>query len=411
MTQDAPQTPVRRPTRGRRPADTKGDTRGDPPASRWDQLLRDPRNAVLFVLGSVLILGGGRRLWQAWAARGAVARLAEGGPPPSPSEVEAASAYGRSALMELFRLLGSGEADEVRKAAGRALAKLWAADEMIPEEEKALIRRGVAVTWTARRRYPRALRGEIPIHVSFGVPFLTEGGPGVSPSNLEWSYRTTGTRRASLESYSPWSASTAALLPLVRADFDTNGPHQLVLQARVRTVGLTSAWELELPHTPFTFEFDPDLRPESLMTLPDDARAEIFARQIGLSFGPEDDASETFYPLNDTLVLRHPPCLSVLGPIPCDLAHAVSLEIEGVPGQHPAGAIVVTQDDHATWPRLRPLGPITPIPVQHLDRPGRYRMRARLTADPDLGWANPAVRSLWPGTIETPWFDVDVIRR
>ena len=96
------------------------------------------------------------------------------------------------------------------------------------------------MTWTARRRYPRALRGEIPILVSFGVPFLTEGGPGVSPSNLEWSYRTTGTRRASLESYSPWSAATMALLPLVRADFDTNGPHQLVLQARVRTVGLTS---------------------------------------------------------------------------------------------------------------------------------------------------------------------------
>ena len=55
------------------------------------------------------------------------------------------------------------------------------------------------------------------------------------------------------------------------ADFETEGPHRLVLQTRVRTVGLTTPWELELPHVPFTFEFDPRLEVDALFALPDEA--------------------------------------------------------------------------------------------------------------------------------------------
>ena len=62
-----------------------------------------------------------------------------------------------------------------RDAAGRAIAALWAQDQLIAEEEQALVRRGYAANWSARRRYPRAIRSEIPITVTYGLPFLQAG--------------------------------------------------------------------------------------------------------------------------------------------------------------------------------------------------------------------------------------------
>ena len=38
-------------------------------------------------------------------------------------------------------------------------------------------------------------------------------------------------------------------------------------------------------------------------------------------------------------------------------------------------------------------------------------LRARLVPDPDRGWADPEVRSIWPGTIVTDWVEVEVVRR
>ena len=112
-----------------------------------------------------------------------------------------------------------------------------------------------------RKRYPRALRAEIPIGVSFEVPFLDEEPGRVRPRNLEWSHRVLGTRRATLEEFSPWvSGRGQARFSIVPGDFEANGPHRLVLQARVRTTGLTDSWEIELPHVPFNLEFDPFLR-------------------------------------------------------------------------------------------------------------------------------------------------------
>ena len=39
------------------------------------------------------------------------------------------------------------------------------------------MRRGYAVDWNARRRYPRALEAEIPITVTYGLPFLPTTAP------------------------------------------------------------------------------------------------------------------------------------------------------------------------------------------------------------------------------------------
>ena len=39
------------------------------------------------------------------------------------------------------------------------------------------------------------------------------------------------------------------------------------------------------------------------------------------------------------------------------------------------------------------------------------RLRVVLEADPDLGWIDPEVRSIWPGTIVSNWVDGEILRR
>ena len=74
------------------------------------------------------------------------------------------------------------------------------------EEEQAIVRRGYTVTWNARGATRAALRAEIPITVTYEVPFLEDGGRRVGPANLEWSHRVLGARRAAIEEFSPWVA-------------------------------------------------------------------------------------------------------------------------------------------------------------------------------------------------------------
>ncbi len=383
-------------------------------AAGWRDYLYDPRSAVLALLAAALIIGGGRKWLQAVRERRAVAALNE--PDPSPEEVEGAAEHGRAALIELFRLLGTAEKAEVRDAAGRALATLWARDDLIVEEEKALVRRGFAVSWKARRRYPRGLKVPIPIEASYGVPFLSEESSGVRPSNLVWSHRILGAERAGLEEPSAWiKGPGVASFEVEPSDFPTLGPHRLALAAKVRVVGLTDEWEIELPHLPFSFEFDPILSVDALLTSPDDARAAVFARSIRLEPPEGLESGSRYLDLNSSLVLRNPPDLVVSLPLPCDLAHRLAIEIEGVPGQFRAGSVVVSgpgnEDSGRLEARRFPIGPIEGLPPEAIERPGECRIRAILTADPDLGWADPDVRSLWPGTLTTDWATVRVIRR
>ncbi|MHC5544334.1 hypothetical protein ACYOEI_39400, partial [Singulisphaera rosea] len=293
---------------------------------------------------------------------------------------------------------------------------LWDQDNLVAEEEKALVRRGFVANWRARRRYPRALTANIPIAVSYGVPFLVEG-EGVGPSSLEWSHRILGAQRAGLESFSEWKAGPgAAEFEIVPGDFDTNGPHKLVLHARVRTVRLTAPWELELPQIPFSFEFDPRLDPGSLYTLPDASRAESIARALRLeSRTPEPSGGSHYLDLNHDLVVQDPPRLVVDPSLGIDLAHLLEVEFEGVPGRYVAGTVVfnATAGANAPLPRasIHELGPFAHIPVELTIQPGSRKIRAILTPDANLGWADPDVRSLWPGTIETEWTSARIVRR
>ena len=107
--------------------------------------------------------------------------------------------------------------------------------------------------------------------------------------------------------------------------------------------------------------------------------------------------------------------LVVATPLPCDLASTIELELDGAPGRFAAGAAVLSGQgaDAKEPPGLRrfALGPIAGLPPGAIDRPGERRLRVLLAADPDRGWADPDVRSLWPGTIATEWAPVRVVRR
>ena len=373
---------------------------------------RDPRTAVLTFLVAALVFGGGRKLLQGVRARRMIAAL--DGPDPSVEEVEGAADHGRAGLIELFRLLGTAEKPEIREAAGRALAVLWAKDDLIPEEEKALVRRGFTVQWRARRRYPRALKSPIPIEATYGVPFLAEAGAGVSPANLVWSHRVLGAERAALEVPSGWIKGPGQLsFAIEPADFATLGPHRLALAAKVRVVGLTDEWEIELPQIPFSFEFDPILSVDALLTSLDESRSPDFDRAVRLEPIETPETGSKHLDLGPDLVLRDPPELVVTTPLPADLAHSLEIEIEGIPGQFRAGAVVVTGQSGtgAIATRRFALDEIQGWPADAIDRPGERKLRAILTAEPDLGWAEPDVRSLWPGTITTDWVPVRVIRR
>jgi hypothetical protein len=373
---------------------------------------------VLLVLGGVVLIGGGRRLLQALASRRAVARLAEAD--VCAGEIEAVVQFGRAGLHDLFRLFAEAPAPAEREAAGRALAALWAGDQLIAEEEKALVRRGFTVDWLARRRYPRAIRAEIPFVVSYGLPVLEGCGHGITRANLEWSHRLLGARRAALEEPSAWTPGSGRLeFSIIPSDFDTNGPHRLVLQPRVRTRGLTESWQLDLPHMPLSFEFDPRLEVGSLLALPDEVREESIRRSIRLKASTAIEAAPRFLPLNDQMTLRDPPCIVVATPLPCDLAHRVFLQFEGLADRFSAGLVLLggqgsdrpgAGKNHPV-PRSFPIGPIAPVPPEVIIRPGTRRVRAVLEADPDRGWTDPSIRSIWPGTIETEWVSVEILRR
>ena len=374
----------------------------------------DPRTTVLFVLASIVVIGGGRRLLIANRARKAVDRLSD--PDVTAEEIVQAAEFGRPGLIEFFRLLAEGKTPEIRAAAGRALAIVWAKDDLIPEEEKAVLTRGFDVRWRARRRYPRGMTSPIPIEVSYGLPFLEASGPGIRPEDLEWSHRIVGAERAALELPSDWKAGVGrASFTIDPGDFPSNGPHRLILKARARTgENLTSHWEAEPPHVPFPIEFDPRLAREALFTLPDASKAQAIAEAISLKTDTANDDEPRFLDLPGEFVVRDPPVLRIQTPLPSDLAHRIELEFEGGGELLAAGQVIVSGqggNNASIGPIEVALGPVEQVKAPFFDRPGEHRLRVILRPDPDLGWTDPDVRSVWPEAIITDWHPVRIIRR
>ncbi len=224
-----------------------------------------------------------------------------------------------------------------------------------------------------------------------------------------------------LEEFSPWARGRGRVsFAIIPDDFDTNGPHRLILQARVRTVGLTDHWQIEPPHAAFTFEFDPRLDPSAILALPDSVRDEQIAQAITLQADAQAETGQSIYlPLGSEWTLRNPPRLVVVAPLACDLAHSISVELEGALERFGGGRLVISGQggprETATplerAPRAFDLGPVAALPPATIERPGWKKMRVWLEPDPDCAWADPAIRSLWPGRTQTNWVEVEIVRR
>lgn len=364
--------------------------------------LSAPRNLVFVVLFAVVGVGGGRRMLQAWRARRAIARLDD--PGVSPTEVEQVGRFGRAGAYPLFHILSDDARPDHRDAAARALLRIWTADELVAEEEQAIVRRLYHVRWEARRTYPRALKRPIPIGLFAGIrEFLPDESERTRGGKLLQSYRVTGTGRASFEEDSPWQPGVIdTRVTIDPDDFPTDGPHRLVLQARIRTgPHLNGDWEIELPHSAFRFEFDRRLQVDSLLTHLDESRRA--AMESGLAFSPD---AITSIDLGDRYKLTDVPELRVAAGLPCDIAHRVEFEFEGYPGLHPARPLVVSGERGGTY-----WVPEMDAPSGADLRPGEIRLRAILTADAELGWTDPAIRSIWPGAITTGWVAARVLRK
>lgn len=366
--------------------------------------IASPRNFVFLILISVLGIGGGRRWLQAIRARRAISRLHESD--VTADEVEAVGAFGRAGAYDLFRLLSDAPREEIRAAAGRALCRIWAADDLVAEEEQAIVRRLFKVDWQARRTYPRSLSRTIPITLSYGIG--GDDGPKAL-RGLQRSHRITGTGRASSEVESQWHYGEGhATVEIDPRDFPTDGPHRLVLHARMRTA--PAGWQIDLPRMPFSFEFDRRLQVDALLTHLDESRREAMHGSVKLRPpGDEPDHGDPpqLLSLVNDLVLRDPPVVGVAGGRPHDLAHRVEVEIEGVEGRYAAGELVAPSGAA----RVFEIREVRGVPSGAIDRPGEVRMRVHLVADADLGWTHPAIRSIWPGTIVTNWEAARILRR
>jgi hypothetical protein len=162
------------------------------------------------------------------------------------------------------------------------------------------------------------------------------------------------------------------------------------------------------------------LKLDAILTLPDATRDELFARAIRLE--PANVAAgenSTYISLGAEWALRDPPRLAVTLPLPCDLAHEISVEIEGIAGRFAGGSVVVNgqglprqgSPEAETVVRRFDLRPIPNLAANAIERPGTRSMRLSLEPAPDRGWADPDVRSIWPGQLHTNWVDVEIVRR
>ena len=381
--------------------------------ARTEKPFSDPRRWVFMAVVAFLAVGGGRKWLAGRRGLRMAGRLAEN--QATTEEIRAAHKYGRTVSRELFQIMTEGPSAEHRLAATEALVRLWRADELIPEEEKAIVTRALVAEWQIRRKYPRGLTGPIEITAIFGMPpladlELTEW----LARHLRWQYRVSGTRRAADDA---WQAAPIAFprcsIEIMPEDFPEDGPHRLLLHLRVATESLTDNWQIDLPAQSTSFEWDDHLQPKALATLPDSQRAAQWAAAIGFVVSTSDDGAPVFLRLDEQFAIQNPPMPVLKRPLPCDLAHRVVIEFDGLNGRWHAGEWLSVAhwlgddgDAFYTWPtEATCLAP----PATHLHG-GTYRMRVVLEPTPERGWSDPLIRSVWPEIIVSGWVDVSVVR-
>lgn len=403
-----PSTPVRRPTQNR--------------DSSPGEQMKDPRRWMFLAVVAFLLIGGGRKWHRSWQGRKLANRIADG--LASSDEILLSSRYGRIAVPDLFHLLSSTETEQTKKnAALRALISLWREDELIIEEEKAIIIRSFEVQWKHRRKYPRDMTGSFTIHASFGLPQLIDNElTSWLEKHLQWSSRITGSRRATDQQ---WKTSDA-FRPKIQCDinpedFPENSVHRIGLYVRLKTRDLSSNWELELPATNSSFEWDEYLQTDALKAPFSDEEANQLNN--ALQWVPIAGSDQVALTMNHVKIspefaVANPPLCMVQRPLPRDLAHQIYLEIQGVSRMIPVGEWVVAlrNSDSVLNPEAEVTCPpweISPedlLSDSEISRAGNHMIRLILEPVTHRGWANPDVRSVYSGRIEMPWINVELVR-
>ncbi|MBI1323889.1 hypothetical protein GC170_12000 [bacterium] len=406
-----PSTPVRRPG-GR---DGSATPKGSPFA--------DPRRWLFLAVVGFLAIGGGRKWLHGRKGRALADKMADGN--ASVEEIRQSHRFGRIVVHDLFRVLTEDATPDRRRAALEALVRLWKADELIPEEEKAIVTRSFMTNWQIRRKYPRGLSSPLTIRVDYGLP--ETGDQDLDAwirQHLEWSHRLTGTRRASDDQWRKLeSPKPGSLFEIIPADFPEDGPHRLILHPRMHVRGLTDNWQLDLPAQTTSFEWDDHLQTGALKGMPDSTRASQWREMLRVRSANASESDPVHTEIDDRFALSFPPepMISFLRPgmphaaLPCDLAHQVFLEFESVDGRWCLGEWILASNSElcegdAAFFRM-PQKFRSAEDAPRLERAGTYRGRFVLEPRPELGWSDPAIRSVWPESITTGWFDVEVVRK
>ena len=228
---------------------------GEVSGRRW---LSEPKTAVWIALAAAVLIGGGRKLSAWWQARKAVARLGE--PNVTLGEIEAVAEHGRAGVYELLRIfssihVGTG-APGRRSRAGATLAPRSARRRGRAGRRSARLHRDLERPSPLPSRPARrdSDRGHLRGAVSRGWrPPRRTGEPGMVASRAGCSPR--GHSRSSRPGPPGRGRVAFTIFP---GDFETNGPHRLVLQTRIRTAGLTDSWEIEPPHSAVQLRVRPD---------------------------------------------------------------------------------------------------------------------------------------------------------
>lgn len=400
-----PSTPVKRP--------------GQRSGLKTQNPMADPRRWMFIAIVAFLVIGGGRKWLKSVHGRRISDKIADG--TASPEEIRSSFQFGRIVVADLLQVLTEGKTPEIRNSAFESLVQLWKADELISEEEKAIVTRSVQIEWHQRRKYPRALTGSFQISARLGFPDTADQTVNQwLQSHLQFSRRLTGSRRAA---YEVWQAvphhSADVQAELHAGDFPEDQVHRIALFVKVKTDDLTSSWELELPAFPTSFEWDRHLNLNALAGPAIDSEMATIQNAFNWRTNQISNSQENprIVPISDSFAIRNPPDLYVELPMPRDLSHQAFIEIKGCESLIPAGSWIM-----ATRNKIDPsanseikcqnwsIAPDSIVADDKIGHGGKFELRVVLEPSPERGWSDPEIRSVYPNQIKTAWTEIEIVR-
>lgn len=401
-----PSTPVRRP--------------GQRLEKSLSSPLADPRRWMFISVVAFLMFGGGRKWLKSIQGRRLADKIAQGN--ANAAEILGSYRFGRVVVQDLFEVLSGGSSDEIRYSAFESLVRLWQADELVAEEEKAIVARSFQIKWNHRRKYPLGLDGTFDISATYGLFELKDSGLRKWLSDhSQWSHRIQGTRRAIDDQWNQNLGDPPFVLTEINSrDFPENTVHRIALFVRFKTFNQSSNWEIELPGQPTSFEWDVNLDSNALLAPLIESELDLFKDaflwQVASLPGPGQETVR-FVQISPGFAIHNPPETVIRSPLPRDLSHAVFIELQGVPDLILAGEWLIacrkSSDNSIQSGRVGSTFHVTPscyIDDHLIGHAGKSQMRLVLKPIAHRGWANPEIRSVLNSSISFPWVEIEIVR-